>query len=125
VFLGEPDLAIEHLQRAVRLSPLDPLIFIVQNGIVLAHFFAGRYGEALSWAGKTLRQNPNYAAAIIMVAVSGALAGRIDEVQKAVGRQREIDPTSGISNFTKVWPLRRPQDLAAFEKGLRLTGLPE
>jgi hypothetical protein len=104
---------------------LDPLIFIVQNGIVLAHFFAGLYDEALSWAGKTLRQNPNYAAAIIMAAVSGALAGRIDEVQRAVGRLREIDPISGISNFTNVWPLRRPQDLAVFEKGLRLAGLPE
>ena len=125
VFLGEPDLAIEHLERAVRLSPLDPLIFIVQNGIVLAHFFAGRYEEALSWAQKTLRQNPNYAAAIIMAAVSAALAGRDDEMRKAVGRLREIDPKSGISNFTNVWPLRRPEHLAAFEKGLRLTGLPE
>jgi TolB-like protein/class 3 adenylate cyclase len=125
VFLGEPDLAIEHLERAVRLSPLDPLIFIVQNGIVLAHFFAGRYGEALSWAGKALRQNPNYAAAMIMAAVSAALAGRSDEMQKAVGRLSEIDPTAGISNFSNVWPLRRPEDLATFEKGLRLTGLPE
>jgi adenylate cyclase len=125
VFLGEPELAIEHLNRAVRLSPLDPLIFIVQNGVVLAHFFAGRYDEALSWAQKTLRQNPNYAAAIIMAAVSAALAGREDEMRKAVGRLYEIDPKSGIANFSNVWPLRRPEDLAAFEKGLRLTGLPE
>jgi TolB-like protein/class 3 adenylate cyclase/tetratricopeptide (TPR) repeat protein len=125
VFLGEPELAIEHLNRAVRLSPLDPLIFIVQNGIVLAHFFAGRYDEALSWAQKTLRQNPNYAAAIIMAAVSAALAGREDEMRKAVGRLYEIDPKSGTANFSNVWPLRRAEDLAAFEKGLRLTGLPE
>jgi adenylate cyclase len=124
VFLGEPDLAIEHLDRAVRLSPLDPLIFIVQNGIVLAHFFAGRYEEAFSWAQKTLRQHPNYPAAIIMAAVGAALAGREDEMRKAIGRLCEIDPNSGISNFTNVWPLRRPEDLATFEKGRRLTGLP-
>jgi hypothetical protein len=97
----------------------------VQNGIVLAHFFAGRYPEALSWAQKTLRQNPNYAAAMIMAAVSAALAGRDDEVRKAVGRLREINPGTGTSNFANVWPLRRPEDLAAFDKGLRLTGLPE
>jgi len=125
VFLGEPDLAIQHLERAVRLSPLDPLIFIVQNGIVLAHFFAGRHEEALSWAQKTLRQNPNYAAAIIMAAVSGALTGREDETRKAVQRLREIDPEASISAFANVWPLRRPEDLAAFDKGLGLTGLPE
>jgi hypothetical protein len=37
----------------------------VENGIVLASFFAGRYEEALSWAQKT-QANPNYVAAIIM-----------------------------------------------------------
>jgi adenylate cyclase len=123
-FLGDPDLAIEHLQRAIRLSPLDPLIFIVQNGIVLAHFFAGRYEEALDWAQRALRQNPNYAAALIMAAVSGALAGRKDDRDKAVARLRELDPQVRIANFANVWPLRRASDLAAFEEGLRLTGLP-
>jgi adenylate cyclase len=125
VFLGDPDLAIDHLERAIRLSPLDPLIFIVQNGIVLAHFFAVRYEEALSWAQRTLRQNPNYVAAIIMAAVSAAMVGRDDEVRKTVGRLHQIDPISGISNFAHMWPLRRPEDLAAFDSGLRLTGLPE
>lgn len=125
VFLGEPDLAIDHLERAIRLSPLDPLIFIVQNGIVLAHFFAGRYEEAFSWAQRTLRHNPNYVAATVMAAVSAAMAARDDEVRRAVGRLHQIDPTSVISNFVHMWPLRRADDLAAFDAGLRLTGLPE
>ena len=125
VFLGEPDIAIDHLERAIRLSPLDPLIFIVQNGIVLAHFFAGRYDEALSFAQKTLRHNPNYVAAIIMAAVSAAKSGRDDEVRKAIARLHELDPAAGISNFARMWPLRRAEDLAAFDSGLHLTGLPE
>jgi TolB-like protein/class 3 adenylate cyclase/tetratricopeptide (TPR) repeat protein len=125
VFLGECERAIEHLERAVRLSPIDPLIFIVHNGVALAHFFAGRYDEALIWAGKALRQNPNYAAALVMAAVSGAQAERRDEMEKAVRRLREIDPSAGVSNFTNVWPLRRAEDLSLFEGALRLTGLPE
>jgi hypothetical protein len=60
-----------------------------------------------------------------MAAVSAAMAGRDDEVRKAVRRLHQIDPTSGISNFAHMWPLRRPEDLAAFDSGLRLTGLPE
>jgi hypothetical protein len=44
-------------------------------------------------------------------------------MRKAVGRLREIDPKSGISNFANVWPLRRREDLAAFDRGLRRTGL--
>jgi hypothetical protein len=60
-----------------------------------------------------------------MAAASAAMAGRDDEVRKAVGRLHQIDPTSGIGKFAQMWPLRRPEDLAAFDAGLRLTGLPE
>ncbi len=125
VFLGQPDQAIEPLERALRLSPLDPLIFIVQMGFIFAHFFAGRYDEALANAKKTVAHNPNYLTAIVMAAVSAALAGREDDMTKAVGQLLKLDPACKMSNFKNMWPLRRVEDLAAFEKGLLLTKLPE
>jgi TolB-like protein/class 3 adenylate cyclase/Tfp pilus assembly protein PilF len=125
VFLGQPDLAIEPLERALRLSPLDPLIFIVQMGFIFAHFFAGRYDEALAYAKKALAQNPAYVTAIVMAAVSAALAGRADEMTKAVGQLLKMDPSHKMSNFKNMWPLRREEDWAAFDKGLQLTKLPE
>jgi TolB-like protein len=45
-WLGKPDLAIEHLARAMRLSPLDPLTNRTRTATANAHFFAGRYDEA-------------------------------------------------------------------------------
>jgi tetratricopeptide (TPR) repeat protein len=81
VFLGQPELAIEPFERALRLSPLDPLIFIVQMGFIFAHFFAGHYEQALAHAKKALAQNPTYVTAIIMAAVSAALAGREDDAK--------------------------------------------
>ena len=125
VFLGQPDLAIEPLERALQLSPLDPLIFIVQMGFIFAHFFAGRYDEALAYAKKALAQNPAYVTAIVMAAVSAALAGRADEMTKAVGQLLKMDPSHKMSNFKNMWPLRREEDWAAFDKGLQLTKLPE
>ena len=50
VWRGEPEVAIEHLARATRLSPLDPLTNRTRTTTAHAHFFAGRYGEAASWA---------------------------------------------------------------------------
>ena len=46
---GEPEEAIKHFARAMRLSPLDPFGWRAQprRG---AHFFAGRYDEASFWA---------------------------------------------------------------------------
>jgi len=55
---GEPDRAIEHLARAMRLTPLDPFMSHMQSGIALAHFLAARHAEASAWAEKAIRENP-------------------------------------------------------------------
>ncbi len=120
VFLGEPDLAIEHLECAARLSPLDPLIYIVHHLTALAHLFAGRYEKALSSSQKAIRLNPNYIAAIACAAVIAALAGRDEEMRKARARLLELSPKS---SYRQVMPLRRAEDRATFEKGMRLAGL--
>ena len=59
VWLGEPDRAVEHFAHAMRLSPIDPSIFAMQQGTAHAHFFAGRYDEALTWAKMALRELPD------------------------------------------------------------------
>jgi len=76
VFIGEPEDAIERLARAIRLSPLDPFIFRMHAGIPCAHFFAGRYDEASSWAEKAVRARPTWLTAVRGAAASHARAGR-------------------------------------------------
>jgi TolB-like protein len=125
-YLGEPDVAIERIQRAMRLSPLDPLMPIFQQGIAFAHFIAGRHDEALSWVHKTIQEQPNRLGAIRLFAASSALAGRLEQTQNAVARMRQLNSAERVSNL-KDWllPLRRPEDLARYEEGLRKAGLPE
>ena len=60
VWLGEPEVAIEHADAAMRLSPHDPHVFNMQSAMAYAHFFAGRYAEASSWAEMALRERPNH-----------------------------------------------------------------
>ena len=57
---GEPDGAIEHFARAMRLSPLDPEMYRMQAGMAVAHLFAGRFDTASSWAEKSFRQLPSF-----------------------------------------------------------------
>src|SRR5215471_5503567 len=56
MYLGESASAIEHFERAMRLSPLDPLTYFGCTGISLAYACAGRYDEARSWATKALHE---------------------------------------------------------------------
>ncbi len=126
VWLGESEVAIEHLARAMRLSPRDPILFRMQGATASAHFFAGRYDEASSWAEKALRENPNLQQALRVAAASHALAGRLEEAQKAIARMRQLDPDLRISNLKDRLPtFRRPEDFARYVEGLRKAGVPE
>lgn len=124
-FLGDPEGAIAQLTHAIQLSPLDPHGFRARGGIAFAHFLAGRYEEAITWAEAALRQRPTYMAAIRELAAANALAGRLPDAQKAMARLRQYDPTRRVSTVKDWVPFRRPDDLKRLEEGLRLAGLPE
>jgi adenylate cyclase len=125
VLLGEPEIAIEHSTRAMRLSPFDPLLNRMQGALATAHLFAGRYDEASLWAEKALRDQETYVPALRALAASKALAGRPKEAQKAMERLRQVDPTLQVSNIEERIALRRPEDLTILSEGLRKAGLPE
>jgi tetratricopeptide (TPR) repeat protein len=125
IYLGEPDAGIVHLAHAKRLNPLDQFLFAMEVGIGLGHFCAGRYEEGASWADKSLQHLPNYPGALRVAAASKALAGRLEQAQKAIGCLRKVDPSFRVSSLRDVVPLRRLEDLARFEEGLRKGGLPD
>jgi TolB-like protein len=124
-YRGEPEIAIEHVSRAMRLSPLDPFSFLAQGAIAFGHFVAGRYEEAASWAHKSVREQPDFMPMVRLLASSCAMAGKLDEAQRVMARVRQLDPTFRISDIKGTTPLRRPEDLARYVEGLRRAGLPE
>jgi TolB-like protein/tetratricopeptide (TPR) repeat protein len=125
VWRGEPDLALDHAARAIRLSPLDPFMSNTHGAVAYAHFIAGRYDIASSCAEKAMRNNPESLLAICVFAASNALAGRLEPAQKGVARAREFNPDLRASGLGDLAPFRRAEDLALFAKGLREAGLPE
>jgi len=125
VWRGEPDLALDHIAHAMRLSPLDRSTFGMQAGTAYAHFLASRYDMASSCAEKAIRDNPTFLLAICISAASNALAGRLEPAQIDTARALECNPDLRASNLRDLAPFRREQDLATFAKGLRNAGLPE
>jgi adenylate cyclase len=125
VYLGEPEVAIRHLTQAMRLSPSDLLIGRMQSATASAHFLAGRYKEASSWAERALQGEPNYLSALRVSAASNALAGQLEKAREAVAHLRQLDPPFRVSNLVDRVPLRRSEDLTRYADGLRKAGLPE
>ncbi len=125
VWLGQPEVAIEHEAKAMRLSPHDSAFFNMQAATALAHFFAGRYVEALSWVERAIRAQPNHIIALCTAAATSALLGRNGEAKTALVRLRQLDPALRISNLEEVIPIRQPEHFAIWAEGLRKAGLPE
>jgi tetratricopeptide (TPR) repeat protein len=125
IFMGEHDAAIQYFAHAMRLSPCDPTLLNVRSGTAVAHFFAGRYEDALRWSHDALRDQPNYPGTLRIAAVINAFAGQTEEAQKMMSRMRQLDPELRILNLRDRLPPLRPEDLARYEDGLRKAGLPE
>lgn len=124
-YQGEPEIAIEHLSRALRLNPVDPLNFLAQTAMSFAQFMAGHHDEASAWAGLALQGHPNWSPALRIVAASCAHRGLIDEAKHATARLLKKSPALTISSLKRHHPLCRPADYARLADGLRLAGLPE
>jgi TolB-like protein len=125
IFCGEAQVGLDDLQRAMRLSPVDPLMFLMHSGVGFAHFILGDYDQAAAWAERALREKPDYRPALRVAAASHALAGRPREARAAMEHLRALNPDLRGSQLKELVPFRRPQDYAQYEDGLRKAGLPD
>jgi adenylate cyclase len=123
---NRPDRAMEAFQRAMRLSPLDPLGYRFSAGLAVAHLIAGRYQEAIEWADRSLREVPGYESTIRNRAVACAHLGRIDEARDWLGRLLEITPGLTITRYKALYGITHPPEIIdVYVEGLRKAGLPE
>lgn len=124
-YLGEPITGIDRIERAIRLSPLDPSAFLAYGAMSFACIMAGRVDEAAIWAAKSVQERPTFMASLRILSASQAMLGRIDEAKETMARVRALDPTFRIADVKAVTPLRRAADLARYVDALRIAGLPD
>ncbi len=125
IALGQPDIAIERLAHAMRLSPQDPQNFSAQTAMACAHLVAERYADAISWGETAMRERPKFVLPICVVASAAALLGRLDHARRVVSRLREIAPALRLSDIRYLIVLRRDEDYSRWQAGLREAGLPD
>jgi TolB-like protein len=125
VWRGEPDLALDHVGQAMRLSPVDPSLYGMLGAAAYAHFIAGRYDTASSYAEKAMRDNPTFLLAICSLAASRSLAGQPEQARRSMAQALECNPSLRAANLQDLVAFRRTQDLSTFAEGLRKAGLPD
>jgi TolB-like protein/tetratricopeptide (TPR) repeat protein len=115
LYAGQPDVAVEHIQTAIRLSPR----FGNATDLVLigcAHFFQRRFDDAI-YAFLIARENmPKNPALPRYLAACYAQAGRLEQAGQMLEQLRMITPVVMPSTV----PFRHPEHRELYLSGLRL-----
>jgi TolB-like protein/class 3 adenylate cyclase len=115
IFAGEHDLAIEHVETALRLSPRERVG--VPLGVMgMAYFFKHQFDEAVSKLLLSVQDHPGFPASYRTLAACYAHMGRLDEAREIVVRLRAITPLLVPNDL----PFRNPEHRKLFLSGLRL-----
>ncbi len=114
-FAGQQDVAIEHAEAALRLSPRarSGWAFSVIGG---AHFLSGRFDDALPKLLLAIQDDPNFPTPYRSLAACYAHMGRLDEAREVVARLRSITPLVVDDGMI----FRNPEQRELYLSGLRV-----
>ena len=122
---GRPDEALTHLEKAMRLSPRDPMTWLFNYSVAASHFGAGRYDDAVAAAQRSLQQKPDYVFAWGLLAASQAQLGRTDEARTAFEEMLRQQPEIDTAALGRFFSHADADWFQRFIDGLRQAGLPE
>jgi adenylate cyclase len=118
----EPAEAIEAFERALRLSPLDPMSFYARFGIGDAHLIVGRLEEALRFYQQALSERPRDHLLQRKVCALLAITGETEQARRMAREILAEYPHLTLALMASV-SRPTPQREIIF-KGLRLAGFP-
>jgi len=115
LWAGQPDIAIDHLRTALRLSPRARTGWSHAD-LGAAYFVSRRFDEAVPELRLVIQEDPSLPLAYRFLAACFAHMGRLDEAREVIERLRAITPVVvPDANF-----LRNREHRELFLSGLRL-----
>jgi adenylate cyclase len=123
-YADQPCKAIENFERALRLSPIDPMNFNNYTGMGSAHEVAREYDKAAAFYRRALEEQPhaNWIYRNLASALSGA--GRLEEAREAFATMMQSYPDLTVSKFKQAMVFS-PATLDIMAENLRRLGLPD
>jgi len=122
---GDDATAVDQAERAIRLSPFDPLLYLPYVGLAYAHFAAGRFEEAAAAAGRARQSNPKFSMPYVLHAAALTNLGRGEEARVVADGLREVEPDLTVSTAIRSARFANPDKNAELGDALLRAGLPE
>jgi adenylate cyclase len=122
---GDDATAVDHAERAIRLSPFDPLLYVPYVGLAYAHFAQGRFEEAAAAAGRARQSNPKFSVPYVLQAAALANLGHGEEARAVADMLREIEPELTVSSAIRSARFANQDKIAELGDALLRAGVPE
>jgi tetratricopeptide (TPR) repeat protein len=122
-YAGRHDQAVLHGERARSLSPYDPHSFFFDSALIVPCLARREFDRVVLLGRRSLALNPS-----MMGTMKGLLAalghlGRLEEATELRTKMQRQVPGFALADAMTRSALRRPEDRAIYEEGLRLAGL--
>jgi len=126
-FKGDNHDAADATERALLLSPLDPLRYYYESLAASACVAAQRYERTIELAEHSLRLNRTHSSTYRALAIAQALSGKEDESRRTIRQLLVLEPTFTVTRFLQRMPgaSTAPGYANKLAEALRSAGLPE
>lgn len=124
-FIGDGEQAVHDTERALKLSPLDPLRYYYDSLAATAATSAGHYARAIQLAERSLRQNRTHTSTYRAMAIAQALLGDTAGAQRTIQQLLKLQPDFSVSAFLARSPSARYPIGQRYAAALRMAGLRE
>jgi tetratricopeptide (TPR) repeat protein len=123
-WMGKTEIAIERANRALRLSPFDPLNVRPYCGLAIAHFHAKRYEAAADAARRAIEFNPGFSVPHALLAAALTGLGRMQDAKEAAREVLALQPGFTVRGFGMTVGFN-PEVFSGFADAWASAGLPE
>jgi DNA-binding SARP family transcriptional activator len=124
-YIGQPDAALQRLERGRDLAPFDPYLFIWEALYTVAYTFKGDYEKAVAVGRRAVKSNPEFSNGYKPLIASLGNLSRREEAAPYVKKLLTLEPNFTVAKFRKVYPIKHASDRERYMKGLVLAGVPE
>lgn len=103
---GNADGGREHIDLAMRLSPLDPLYYAMLGTRGFTHMLRGEYSDAVTWTDRAARSPGAHVLIAMIAAVAQLLAGDESRASAWADNVRERNAELTSHDFFAAFPLK-------------------
>jgi TolB-like protein/class 3 adenylate cyclase/CRP-like cAMP-binding protein len=116
--------AVQCADRALSLSPIDPMIYYFNSLAGMASLISESYERAIELSTRSLRENRLHTPTLRTLAAALVLSGRQAEAREAMDQLRELEPGLTASALRARYPGRDSPQAGRFIGALVEAGLP-